>query len=258
MQMHYFFYLDVLEEDDRLQSLLDEILRSDQYIAGRYFDFYYSQSLTTETTLSSGEQVFLRLFANLYQAIEYIPKKFTDINKTPLLLLLDEAEVGFHPEWQKSFIKILTSFLDCLNVPKDILFQVVITTHSPILLSDFPKVCTNFLKRNNDGSVINLRNAHRPTFGSNIFELYRDSFFLEKGMIGEFANDKIKKLRKEILSITDIGDAIYQQYRKRIDLIGDIFIRNGLYSLLDEKMSESALAYYERKVEELKRKNHHE
>lgn len=252
-----FFYIDVRNDNGALFELRNNILASRFYLTAHFFDIHYSHVLGLETTLSSGEQVFLHLFSNLYRAIEELPKQFDNKN-IPTLLILDEAEVGFHPEWQRLYVSVLTSFLNSLVLPDGLMFQVIITTHSPILLSDFPLQSTNFLKRNEHSDVMNLRDKHLPTFGSNVFELYRDSFFLENGMIGEFASNKIANLRKEINNATNVDENEYSNWRRKIDLVGDAFIRNGLCTLLDDKMSNSALAYYQHKVEELQRKAHHE
>ena len=100
---------------------------------------------------------------------------------------MDEADLTYHPEWQRQLIKILTAFLplefgSCgLNN-----IQLILTTHSPLLLGDIPPNNVIYLKENTNN--IN-------TFGQNIHTILKDSFFLKNG-IGAFAADKINRTAK--------------------------------------------------------------
>ena len=63
----------------------------------------------------------------------------------------------------------------------------------------------------------------RETFGTNIFELYRDSFFLKDGLMGEFATRKIKEIVEDVEKSRNV-----ETLAKRISMIGDPQIRNYL------------------------------
>jgi len=71
------------------------------------------------TGLSSGEQHLLVLLGRL----------IFDTRKGSLVLI-DEPEISFHPEWQEGFISILNEIKE-LNG-----FNVMLATHSPILIGD--------------------------------------------------------------------------------------------------------------------------
>ncbi|MEY4974903.1 MAG: hypothetical protein RIQ97_98 [Pseudomonadota bacterium] len=71
------------------------------------------------SVLSSGEQHLIVL----------IGKLVFDTNKGALVLI-DEPEISFHPEWQEKFLSILEEIRK-LNG-----FAVVVATHSPILIGD--------------------------------------------------------------------------------------------------------------------------
>ena len=66
------------------------------------------------------------------------------------MIFLDEAEIGFHPEWQLEYFEFILDFLNALSEAKILTdpVQIVITTHSPVLLSDIPKCCTIYLTKN--------------------------------------------------------------------------------------------------------------
>lgn len=168
------YYIDVRNEDGSLYNLVEHLLSNRIYLTAKFFDMSYSHSLHDITVLSSGEQELLNLLSRLYYAVVIGPTKFDNL-RSPSLLLLDEAEIGFHPEWQRQYVNRLCKFIQMLLVPADHNFQIVLTSHSPIILSDIPKCCTNFLKEEH-GYVVNNRDEQTETFAENIFNLYRRSF----------------------------------------------------------------------------------
>jgi len=70
-------------------------------------------------SLSSGEQHLLVLIGRLI---------FETTEES--MVLIDEPEISFHPEWQESFIGILSE-IKKLNG-----FDVILATHSPILIGN--------------------------------------------------------------------------------------------------------------------------
>ena len=146
-----------------------------------------------------------------------------------LIILLDEPDLQLHPEWQQKFISLLTNLLN-LYFPK-VRFQIIMTTHSPILLSDIPRTNVIFVDKKQDGTCkvcngINLK----ETFASNIHTLYNNSFFLDGIPIGEFSKQKIKSLHMRIMSGTIDSHTLEDIYR-----IGEPIIRNILLQEYDNK-----------------------
>lgn len=244
------FYIDAFKETDRVEKFIEDVCKRNFYLTSRFFDVFYAQENDAEScTLSSGEQKMLDLFSRLYSAIELEPQTFSNL-QSPSLLILDEAEIGFHPEWQRSFIKTLVGFLHSLYVVAGFKYQIILTSHSPILLSDIPACCCNFLKRDyKNKSTTNLRNCHEETFASNVFDLYRDSFFLNDGLIGTFAECKLKELQDRIKQ----GDA---DVAIEIEMIGDQRLKDYYIYILHKKLLDSAnketmIRYYRKKLQEL-------
>lgn len=167
--------------------------------------------------LSSGENSLLSLFASLYYiyGADYSnPKngdfqiwnqfeRNGDVQCNSVILLIDEADLTYHPEWQRLFIDLLMAFLPQVYPPQccqDI--QVILTTHSPILLSDIPQQCIIYLKHNPETCCTQLDDSQQMgTFGQNIHLLYKNSFFLKHGTIGSFARRKMDKLLGELQKI---------------------------------------------------------
>lgn len=247
------YYIDISNDNGSLYNLVEHLLANRIYLTAKFFDMSYSHSLSDITVLSSGEQELLNLFSRLYYAVVVGPTKFDNLH-SPSLLLLDEAEIGFHPEWQRQYVNRLCKFIQLLLVPAGHDFQIILTSHSPIILSDIPKCCTNFLKEVN-GQIMNNRDEQTETFAENIFNLYRRSFFMEDGLIGRFASNKIDALKARIEQChSRMG---MEAIRQEIANIGDTFIKGYLLKELDcmsDRLSnDEQIAYYQAKIEELRR-----
>ena len=106
-----------------------------------------------------------------------------------MIVLIDELEIGLHPNWQKNAINYIFDFLQ--NI-KDIDFNLIITSHSPFLLSDLPKENVIFLEK---GKQVKPFKEDEQTFGANIHTLLSNGFFMSDGLMGEFAKSKIKTIQ---------------------------------------------------------------
>lgn len=239
------FYIDVLNHADNLRLLMHDVLSSPYFLTARFFDIVYSHNLLPNQRLSSGELEMLNLLSRLYDGIILAPNKFKNL-KRPRLLLLDEAEIGFHPDWQRQYVKILTEFMQFMLVESRHDFQIVITSHSPIVLSDLPVSCVNFLKRGDDDRTVLVGNEQQ-TFGENVFNLYKRAFFMENGLIGAFAQKKIRKIADDIDNRNDV-----KNLPCRIKMIGDEQIRNYLTMKLAEIDRSSAVALLEEQIQQIK------
>ena len=239
-------YININTDADKLRSLVNEVLRSRFFLTARFFDIYYGHSFFGNQRLSSGELEMLNLLSRLYYGITLLPQKFED-RKSPRLLLIDEAEIGFHPDWQRQYVKIITEFMHYMKVKAGIDFQIVITSHSPIILSDIPVECVNFLCR--EGDITSLKIGEEQTFGENVFRLYRRAFFMKDGLIGEFAMNKIRQWETEIKE-----NHISENLKKNISLIGDERIKEYLWGKMATRIVDAEIAYHEEKIKQLRQK----
>ena len=113
--------------------------------------------------------------------------------KENIILIFDELDSSFHPQWQQKIIRSLTEFLRKGYPNKE--FQLILTTHSPVLLSDIPERNVLFLRKDS------VETNHEQTFAANIASLYYDSFFMDKGSIGETARGSIIHFMYEVLEL---------------------------------------------------------
>lgn len=209
--------------------------------------------------LSSGEYNLLSMFSTLYYIFDadYTNKKngeYTIWNCGPygsirtqktacdsVVLMIDEADLSYHPEWQRQYISILTAFLPRIyprECCRDI--QVVLSTHSPLLLGDVPQENVIYLSCGGERDPVCVaKREGYGTFGQNVHLLFKDSFFLENGTIGQFAQSKINGTYRELLDLEREIDRAKQDGQewaeKRAKLISDL---SGRYRKLAEVISE--------------------
>ena len=178
--------------------------------------------------LSTGEEALLTQYARFNELRSKVKQK-------NLLILIDEGDLYFHPQWQKEYVSRLLQFIPFIFPYKNL--QFILTTHSPFITSDLPKQNLIFLERNSDRECIIADPLQQPeTFGANIHELYTESFFLSDGLMGEFARANINGLIKEInerqrITLNDFN----KHFKKRIHIIGEEFIKTKLLELVAQK-----------------------
>jgi hypothetical protein len=172
--------------------------------------------------ISSGEQSMITLFSRFYDLVKAQGKALGK----KVLVLIDEGTESFHPEWQRNFVKYLIDFVPGLFSEGSEL-QFVLTTNSPLLLSDFPKQNVVFVNHENQEDEID------QTFGANIHTLLAKGMFL-KSTIGAFAEAKIKNLIAYLIEepSTILDDKVAEAY---IKLLAEPMIQKELQRKLDNK-----------------------
>lgn len=218
----------------------------------------------TDRNMSSGETALLNFFSKLYSFVQdnLIEDNKTLPDKENYVLLLDEADLGFHPVWKKKYInailKTLPYFFDSLKVKPNL--QIIITTHDPLTLSDLPVNNVVFLQKDKEYcSVISDEDQAKvkKTFGANITDLLAHSFFIDDGLIGDFSKSKInevidwinesKKLPKEKYNSSKFKEDL-ESYKKVINLIDEKVIKMKLAEMITDLVSDND--YYNQLIEE--------
>ncbi len=199
---------------------------------------------TPSIKVSSGEQHFLNLFSVLYSHAENI-RAGVDIDvhshnslghiKNDILLLLDEGDNAFHPQWKKEYVKNLRTYLPIIFEGFNL--QIIITSHDPLTLSDIPKNSIVFLEKGAFGTVIG-DSATKHTFGANLSDLLKDSFFLNDGQIGDFVADKIDETIQEIRN-GDIKPERRRTLERVIKTIDEPIIKFKLAEMLRDAIGDT-------------------
>ncbi|MFA2833451.1 AAA family ATPase [Bacillus paranthracis] len=229
---------------ERFTDIFEESSRTNEYINIQYTDpnlqefiQYYSISFMKTgylqfewTELSAGQVALLNIYSRLHYAMKKTPKKFKEI-----IIIIDEGELYFHPEWQRKWLWYILNVVSTIFHDKQV--QIIQSTHSPFVLSDLPNHNVIFLKKDNNGDarVIEGLEDNQLTFAANIHMLLSNSFFMENGLVGEVAKTKINQLIKELQTknskeINRNKDEITKQLR----YIGEPIVRNKLFSMLSD------------------------
>lgn len=238
--------IDVSVEKNK--KLLLELISHTKKLLNNQFHFHYEFF----HQLSSGEQNLLNFFSRFYFAKSELLEIERDSLTTEgerIVIFIDEGEVAFHPEWQRRFFNIAIEYLSNLFEDREV--QLIITSHSPFVLSDIPKENVIFLNKNEKGDATKENLNHDQTFGANIYSLLSDSFFMENGTIGEFAKKKIKwavevlkgerhQMNPEILNevdyiIANLGEPIIKQ---QLEIMRNNFVNQDKVSALEKRVQE--------------------
>lgn len=223
------------------------------------YDIEYSRNgineLLTVDNLSSGEKQILYSMSGVMDHISNLSSIPTKDSRRVayhhINIVLDEAELYFHPEYQSKFI---SKFLDLINsgiIDKRRIrsINLLIATHSPYLLSDIPRNNVLFLGDSSEDEAPN-------TFAANIYDLLKSSFFMKTG-IGDFASHKIQNLLRTYHEI-DKSKRKSNFLRNRdifeytVSVIGDPYLHDSLKQIFDELDAEySGTIILEQKIAKL-------
>ncbi len=186
----------------------------------RYIEYVFDR------TFSSGELTMINILVEIYHDLMH--------NENISFIYIDEGENFLHPNWQKNYLSYVLQFL-ADNFPERNL-HIVFTTHSPFLLSDIPKQNIIFLDKDEKGNckVVNGLKDKKQTFGANIHTLLSDSFFMEDGLMGEFAKEKINKAIRILNGINPSKEDL-AYCEQIISIIGEPIVKNQLQKMLDSK-----------------------
>ncbi|MBD8081581.1 AAA family ATPase [Chryseobacterium caseinilyticum] len=222
--------------------------------------FYYDIG----KNFSYGEKSLLNLFAQFFEF--KVQENIKHYGWQNLNILLDEADLGFHPEWKRKFIYAITTVFSVLFSDENL--QIIITTHDPLTLSDIPNSNVVYLKKERDKTrVLDQKDKPKQSFGANITDLLADSFFISDGLIGDFAKGKIEntirwinieKYKKNSISQQPykIDEDEYEKYKKIIELIDEKIVKMKLAEMIDELKPEKDFQkeLAEKEIEYLKNK----
>lgn len=158
--------------------------------------------------LSSGQQALLNMYSSFYDVLDKIE------DKKNVLVLMDEPELYFHPEWQRKYIYFIVEFFNTYYKNKNV--QIIFTSNSPYVLSDL----------NNSSVIMMEKEEKNKTFAGNIMNLLIDNYFMED-TIGKFAEEKIKGIVNRVKNKEVNSDDF-----KIIDQIGEDVIRKNIEEMI--------------------------
>ena len=134
--------------------------------------------------LSSGEKQRILFINSLIYHLENINSSNNQAYQYRYVnIILDEIELYYHPEYQRTHIQYLLHHLEKTNLNNIFGLNIIFITHSPFILTDIIDTNVLFLDKDNNATVL-------QTFGANMFELFEKGFFV-KDSIGSFSSKYI-------------------------------------------------------------------
>lgn len=189
--------------------------------------------------LSSGERQFLYMMSTLVYHAVNLKTIATDVNRVQynkLNLVMDEVEICFHPELQRQFINKMIGVLTRMKLNEHFDINILLTTHSPFVLSDIPTVNLLCLEK---GEPKKGDEVLKQTFCANVYDLLSNHFFM-KQFIGDFASKKLDEWVEEVKTFREqaVGNnrednrRIARALFEKLSMVGDGFIRENLMQSL--------------------------
>ena len=183
-------------------------------------------------------------------------------------LIFDEAELYYHPEYQRQYVKRLLERMAMCHINRTNIrsINIIIITHSPFILSDIPEPNILFLHRGDE----NIEVEPGRTLGANVYDLLRNGFFLDYA-IGDLVQMKLQ----EIMDVYYMGKDEKEKEKQRmtfikkkaefkytIDHLGEDYLRNcftNIYEQLEiiiqnktrKELLEEKIRYHQEKAEKL-------
>lgn len=146
-------------------------------------------------TLSSGEKQQIFTISSILYHLDNIDSAHKDkstanrVQYNNVCIVLEEIELYYHPQLQQQFIHYFLNGLKEIALENIKSIHLVIVTHSPYVLSDIPRTNVLALKKDEEEPVEGLL-----SFGANVYDMLKDSFFLEGGAMGMFAQWEVAHL----------------------------------------------------------------
>ncbi|MBD2802945.1 restriction system-associated AAA family ATPase [Xenorhabdus sp. M] len=152
---------------------------------------------------------------------------------TNCLLLLDEPETHFNPNWRASFI---TRLRQCLPEQRDVGQEMLITTHTPFLISDSkPNKVLVFSKDETTG-VVSINHPDYNTLGASINKITMNTFG-KRETIGGYAQALLEDLRRRFEVGGEDREALITEIHQQLgDSVEKLLLINAI---LDQNAQDS-------------------
>lgn len=147
------------------------------------------------------------------------------------LMLLDEPETHFNPEWRSEFISLLK---DCLNKSgtNHLMRDILITSHSPFIISDcFPDKVIVFDKGNQPQ---NAQDLDIDTFGTSV-NILTNKIFKRKNTIGEYSLKKLNAYRERFLQTDNVEGLIEELNSELGDSIEKVLLIKEMTDVIKKR-----------------------
>lgn len=237
------FTIPVMDIDVNGKTVMREVFeRMEQYQPDQIGVFTECLLPYHWSYVSSGEYQYAKIWGVLEEYGVRVKmmtqgQKYSEAIQPNLILLLDEPENYMHPEMCRTFIRNLNVLLSKRNPNTEL--QVLISTHSPFMLSDVMASQVIKMDYDENGKCV-ISESKKPYYAANIHSIMADGFFLEY-TIGEqariFLEDKFKLLQRLTCMNRNLSSSEKEELtmiRSLIPNIGDALIRHCFCMMLEK------------------------
>lgn len=112
------------------------------------------------------------------------------------LFLLDEPETHLNPDWRASYISTLRAALEADDGTKNVMRDVLLTSHAPFIISDCQKENVLVFEKDDENKVT-CKTADFQTFGASS-SLITNEIYNRPETIGDYANERLKQMEARL------------------------------------------------------------
>lgn len=169
--------------------------------------------------LSDGEQQFLHTIGICLM-----------LKNRSALLLLDEPETHFNPDWRSKFIRTLKKSLNA-SQSNSLMNDILITSHSPFIISDcYPDKVIVFEKGK---QPINARDINFRTYGTSV-DIIMENIFKKNNTIGDLSRVEIEEIQLELKNKRKLSKEEVKAFKEKTKHLGDSMEKILLFARLNE------------------------
>ncbi|EKI0253106.1 restriction system-associated AAA family ATPase [Enterobacter asburiae] len=144
---------------------------------------------------------------------------------TNCLLLLDEPETHFNPNWRASFISRLRQ---CLPDQKDVGQEMLITTHTPFLISDSKPDKVLVFSKDETTGVVSISHPDYNTLGASINKITMNTFG-KRETIGGYAQALLEDLRRRFEAGEEDRESLITEIHQQLgDSVEKLLLINAI------------------------------
>lgn len=145
---------------------------------------------------------------------------------TNSLLLLDEPETHFNPDWRANFI---TRLRQCLPGTGNVGQEMLLTTHAPFLISDSKPDKVLVFNKDEASCVVSISHPDYNTLGASINKITMSDVFGKRETIGAYAHGKLDELRARFEGGNEDTSALIDDINRELgDSVEKILLINAI------------------------------
>ena len=141
------------------------------------------------------------------------------------LFLLDEPETHLNPDWRASYISTLRAALEADAATKNVMREVLLTSHSPFIISDCHKENVLVFAKDPETREVTWERPNFETFGASANAI-TIKVFGQTETIGDYAMKAITDLRERLEAGEDPDELINQAGRELGDSVEKVLFVN--------------------------------